>query len=179
MVNRTGKDLDRPPAFWRRWLRRLLGGARSSRSLDLSWVTPSLAVGAAFPPGTEERLVELGIGAVVDLRAEGRDDAERLSQLGIRFLHLPTVDHAPLAVETFEQGVRWVLDQMSEGTPVLIHCAQGVGRSATLACAVLVASGYRPHEALHLVKLKRTQASPNARQLEALMAYVNKRRAEA
>ena len=47
----------------------------------------------------------------------------------------------------------------------------GVGRGPLLGMAVLVACGYRPSDALRLVKSRRWQTQPNSRQLEGLHAY--------
>lgn len=37
-----------------------------------------------------------------------------------------------------EQGVQWALAQRAEGRPVLVHCAHGHGRSATVLAAILI-----------------------------------------
>ena len=47
----------------------------------------------------------------------------------------------------------------------------GAGRGPLLGAAVLVACGYRASDAIRLLRTKRWQAVPNARQLEALRAY--------
>jgi hypothetical protein len=60
---------------------------------NLDWIMPDLAVGGSFPAeGAEHLATELGIGAVVDLRAEACDDEVELSRHGVLFLHLPTLD---------------------------------------------------------------------------------------
>jgi hypothetical protein len=47
----------------------------------------------------------------------------------------------------------------------------GVGRGPLLGAAVLVACGYPANEAMRLVRTRRWQAQPNARQLEGLRSY--------
>ncbi len=47
----------------------------------------------------------------------------------------------------------------------------GAGRGPLLGAAILVTCGYRPTDALRLLRAKRWQAVPNARQLEALRQY--------
>ena len=47
----------------------------------------------------------------------------------------------------------------------------GAGRGPLLGAAVLVASGYRAPEAMRLLRTRRWQAVPNARQLEGLREY--------
>jgi protein-tyrosine phosphatase len=53
----------------------------------------------------------------------------------------------------------------------LIHCEHGVGRSALLACAVLVYNGMHAYDALHLLQEKRWQAAHNHRQVKRLREF--------
>jgi hypothetical protein len=72
------------------------------RDLNLSWITPKLAVGGAFNTAEVPRLRRMGIGAVVDCREEACDDAEALDRQGIAFLHLPTPDNHQLTQESLD-----------------------------------------------------------------------------
>lgn len=157
-----------------RWLARLR--PRRQPALDISWVTPQLAIGSAFPRGAEERLAHEGITAVVDLREEDCDDAEVLARHGIAFLHLPTPDGSPCSDQTLDEGTRWVVEQMGQGGRVLIHCQHGVGRSALLAACVLVRCGYSAGDALRMLKRSRWQVGPNERQIAALVAFEQRQR---
>ena len=75
---------------------------------DFHWLTEELAVGGCFPIERAGELAsEHGIGAVVDLRQEDRDDDRRLRTAGIEFLHLPTPDLQPASAEMLEEGVRF------------------------------------------------------------------------
>lgn len=139
--------------------------------LNLSWVTDSLAVGGAFRPEDVRRLRAAGVTAVVDLREEAADDAELLARYGIRLLRLPTPDTYPPSLEDFQRGVEWVLAQQAAGHKVFVHCMHGAGRGPLFGAAVLVACGYRATEAVHLIRARRWQAVPNARQLEGLRAF--------
>jgi predicted protein tyrosine phosphatase len=139
---------------------------------DLSWVRPTLAVGGRVAPELVPRLAAVaGIRHVVDLRVEDRDDPELLRRHGIRFLHLPTEDVCAVAQDHLDEGVAWVSAALDRGDKVLVHCHHGVGRSALLACCVLVARGMRPLEALAAAKQARPQVSPSPAQLEALVAW--------
>src|SRR6266851_3409830 len=70
-------------------------------------------------------------------------------------LALHTPDTRPFTIEQMLQGSRWVQERIDQGGHVLIHCEHGVGRSALLACAVLVYDGMNAQDALHLVQHKR------------------------
>ena len=111
--------------------------------LNMSWITPHLAVGGRVLPGDIPRLARTGITRVVDTRSEKKDDVEALGREGIELLYLPTPDTFPLSVEQLRQGARWINEQIAQGERVLVHCEHGVGRSVLLTASALVAGGSR------------------------------------
>ena len=146
--------------------------------MDLSWVTPHLAVGARFEMDEAAELARRqGIDRVVDLRSECCDDEEVLRGHGIVLLRLPTDDRCAVSQEMLDEGVAWVEAQLGAGRRVFIHCEHGIGRSALLALCVLVFGGHDPLEALGLVKQSRRKASPSPEQLEAFRTWVSRRAA--
>lgn len=145
--------------------------------LDLTFVTPGLAIGARLPERGEARLArELELRRVVDVRLEMRDDEEELRRNGARLLHLPTRDHHPLSPAALDLGVRWVLEALSSHERVLIHCQHGIGRSALLTACVLVREGRSAGAALELCKSARPRVSPSQAQLEALSSFADSTR---
>lgn len=140
--------------------------------IDLHFVTPELAVGASFPMIAAARLArEHGIGRVVDLRDEGRDDEAVLWLHGIRLLHLPTRDCCAVSPRHLGDGVAFALEGMARGERVLIHCQYGIGRSALLTLCVLVARGAPPLEAMARLKDARPVISPGPEQLAAFVDF--------
>jgi protein-tyrosine phosphatase len=139
--------------------------------LNMSWITTHLAVGGRVHPEDIGALAEVGVTHVVDTRSEYWDDAEALAKEHIELLHLPTADTRPLTIEQMLEGTQWVQERMQRGGRVLIHCEHGVGRSALLACAVLVYNGMHAYDALHLLQEKRWQAAPNHRQVKRLREF--------
>ena len=139
--------------------------------LNMSWITTHLAVGGRVHPEDIKALAEAGVTNVVDTRSEYWDDAEALAKEHIELLHLPTADTKPLTIEQMFEGAEWVQERMNQGGRVLIHCEHGVGRSALLACAVLVYNGMHANDALQLVQQKRWQAAPNHRQVKRLREF--------
>lgn len=83
-----------------------------------------------------ERELPPGVATVVDLTAEFWEPAA--VRRGREYLCVPTLD----ATASNEAAFRTALDRVAaaEG-PVYIHCAQGFGRSAALAAALLVRRG--------------------------------------
>jgi protein-tyrosine phosphatase len=139
--------------------------------LNMSWITPHLAVGGRIRPEDIKVLAKVGVTHVVDTRSEHVDDVLALAKEHIELLHLPTPDTRPFTIEQMLQGSRWVQERIDQGGHVLIHCEHGVGRSALLACAVLVYDGMNAQNALHLVQHKRWQAAPNHRQVVRLREF--------
>lgn len=142
--------------------------------MDLSWVLPSLAVGARLTPAWLGHLArDLGVRRVVDLRAEAKDEEALMRRYGVELLYLPTDDLCPIQRESIWTGVTWVRRQLARGERVLIHCEHGIGRSVLLACCVLVSRGRSPREAMELVKRVRWKASPSPEQLECLLTWTD------
>jgi protein-tyrosine phosphatase len=142
-------------------------------SLNLSWITPQLAVGGRFAETAVQALAGAhGVSAVVDLRVEACDDVELLARHGLAFLHLPTEDLCGVSLSMLEDGVAFVRPRLEAGEKVLIHCEHGIGRSAILALCVLVAGGMAPLCALKLAKARRGVVSPSPAQYEAWVEWL-------
>jgi protein-tyrosine phosphatase len=147
--------------------------------LDLTWVTETLAIGGSFAPTQTAALVrDHRVAAVIDVRGESCDDARLLARHRIEFLHLPTIDFAPVTPASLRRGVAFAGDHITAGRRVLIHCARGIGRSAVLALSVLVEHGHAPIDALALAKDRRACVSPSPAQYEAWAAWLAVRRTE-
>jgi protein tyrosine phosphatase (PTP) superfamily phosphohydrolase (DUF442 family) len=139
--------------------------------LNMSWITSDLAVGGRIRPADIHALARSGVTHVIDTRSEYQDDPIALGKEHIELLYLPTPDTKPLSVEQMMEGAKWANERMDQGGHVLIHCEHGVGRSALLACAVLVYGGMHAQDALRLVQQKRWQAAPNHKQIERLRRF--------
>ncbi len=145
--------------------------------LNLSWVTDTLAVGGAIRTRDIPRLRRLGIRAIADCREEAADDEAALARHGIAYLRIPTPDAHELAQPDLQTGVTWVAERLARGEKVYVHCKHGVGRAPLLASCFLVSQGATAEEALHLVKSRRWQASPNEEQVGALVTFAEDQRA--
>jgi protein-tyrosine phosphatase len=143
---------------------------------DFDWITPHLAVGAAFPARAAPALAQAGLKAIIDLRSEARDDPGLLARSGLAFLHLPVDDLRAVRPAQLDQGVAFTQAHLDRGEPVLIHCREGIGRSVTLMLAVLVAQGLEPLAAMTRIKDRRYYASPSPAQFEAWAAWLADRK---
>lgn len=151
----------------------------SVSSLDLHWIAPGLALGAAFPAAAAPVLARAhGITRVVDVRREASDDPHLLRTHGIQLLHLPTEDCCAIAQPMIRQGVAFARAGLDRGERVFIHCQWGIGRSTLLALCVLVAGGEPPLAAISRAKDARPVVSPSPEQLEAFLSFAGAFRAE-
>ena len=143
---------------------------------NFHWLTDRLALGGAFAPEEAGDLAKQhGISAVVDLRAEDRDDEELLRAAGIELLHLPTPDLLAASHTHLEQGVAFVRERLARGEKVLIHCQHGIGRSALLALCVMVDLGFEPLDALRHAKDRREVVSLSRSQYDGWCAWLESR----
>lgn len=144
--------------------------------LDITWITPDVAIGACFPSEAIELLArEHEIRGVVDLREESCDGELELAQHGIELLHLPTRDHAAISLDMIRAGVAFAARHLDKGHRVLLHCQHGIGRSGLLALCVLVERGLSPMSALALAKGRREKVSPSPAQYEAWVTWLASR----
>jgi predicted protein tyrosine phosphatase len=156
--------------------------ARKQPRLDLAWLTPDLALGSAPLASQWNAMFQAGIGAVLEIRAEGHDDVEVLAARQIPYRREEVRDHgAPTLSELYDM-VKWVRAQMEERRKVLVHCRMGLGRSAMVSCATLIALGFPLDVAYAMVRKVRPNVQLSPKQvnaLESLTALVTAERQQA
>jgi protein-tyrosine phosphatase len=147
---------------------RLLGHAWYSR------IEPRLWLGGAPTYRRDyEALLSHGITAVVDTRAERTSNRAFYDTHGIthRQFHVPDVTVPDEAVLT--AAVAWIGDQLADGRTVLIHCAKGRGRSATVVAAYLMKTdGMSFDEVRDLLRSRRELVKLQDRHRRVLESWV-------
>jgi protein-tyrosine phosphatase len=118
-------------------------------------------------------LIDHGIDAIVDIREERTSDLAFYAEHGIRHTKLRVLDVTVPGPEILDAGVRWMQEQVAQGRSVLVHCAKGRGRSATLLAAYLMkVHGMSYQQARTLLADKRRLVKLEARHQSALEEWI-------
>ncbi len=152
---------------------RLMGQAWFSQVTSQLWLG-----GAPTYRRDYERLLALGIGAVVNIRAERADATAFYDRHGIRHIRYTVPDVMIPDAATISDAVGWIKAQVGDHRVVLIHCAKGRGRSATLLAAYLMQErGLTFDEANDLLKSRRPLTKLEDRHRAALETWLAAQRA--
>jgi predicted protein tyrosine phosphatase len=145
-----------------------------------SQVTPTLWLGGAPTYGRDyHELLGHGITAVVDMRAERRADAAFFEAHDIAHRQYLVPDVTVPDEGVLDDAVDWIEARILEGRVVLIHCAKGRGRSATVLAAYLMdAQGMTFDEVDDLLTLKRPLVKLQHRHRLVLESWIARRREE-
>src|SRR5512140_2390041 len=98
--------------------------------MDMSWVTPRIAVGGGI--WTDQKMIEVvdaGVTHIIDMQIEF-DDTHLAKPYGVEVLWNPIDDDfRPKPAEVFQRGVDFAIKALEdESARLFIHCAAGVHR---------------------------------------------------
>lgn len=120
---------------------------------------PKLAACGNFDPDkVSQQLKNLrakGIGGVICL-TETCLDEDIFTKEEIRLMHIPTPDLTPPTMEDLKKGVDFISDVNESQKAVVVHCAQGIGRTGTMLGAYFVIKeGMAAQKAIEIVRDRR------------------------
>jgi protein-tyrosine phosphatase len=139
-----------------------------------SEITPQLWLGGAPTYRRDyEAIVTFKITAVLNVRAERADETTFFDQHKITHIQYMVPDITVPNETVITEAVNWIKAQIDNDRVVLIHCAKGRGRSATLLAAYLMREeGMSFDEANALLKSKRKLTKLEGRHRRVLEAWL-------
>lgn len=131
--------------------------------MDFSTITEDLFIGTTPNTQDYDRLRELGVGLVINMRFEHRPWPDAHTP-PLRFLWLRTFDSpfVPISIRVLERGAQAALEMIRAGGKVYAHCAGGRHRAVAMGASILIAQGYEAEAAMTLIKERRPFADPRA-----------------
>ena len=150
--------------------------------LGVWWLADGLCGGMSRPgmvsPALNQYryLHDSGVELLVCLEERCRYSTKPLSSLGIRHLHLPTDDMAPLSFSNAERLCREAQPLIQQNRGVVLHCRGGLGRTGTGLAAILIWLGDTAEDAIQRVRSAKSLAIQSEAQLRfvhSFARYVN------
>lgn len=149
---------------------RSVHGRITGKPTNFSWMADGLA-GSGRPMSRAEFdwIRAQGVAAVISMT---EDPLPADWTAGVRYLHLPTPDLTPPRQEDIRRAVEFARERISEGKPVMVHCAAGRGRAGTiLACYLVSHAGLSADDAVAEVRAKRPGSIEVPEQREAVREW--------
>ena len=143
--------------------------------MDITWLTDRIAVGGGiWTADNMAKVARVGVTHIVDMQLEF-DDTPLAVEHGIKVLWNPTDDDfEPKPPELFHRGVEFAQAALNESeTKLFIHCAAGVHRAPMMAAALLGATGWTLHDAMHLIEVRRPVADFADVYVRSVERYLN------
>ncbi|KAH7920385.1 phosphatases II [Leucogyrophana mollusca] len=123
-------------------------------------VSPRLYLSDLFTARDEAQLARLGITHVVSVIEHAPPFAPAVETLHVAIADVPEAD----LLQHLENTTKFIAQALASNldSKVLVHCFQGISRSATVICAYLVATTpMSPTQAIAFVQAKRGIVAPN------------------
>ncbi len=139
-------------------------------------ITPQIWLGGAPSYARDyDFILDHKINAVINIRAERVDDVAFYKKNDITHIQYKVPDVTVPKDDIISDAVTWMKQQIDDERIVLVHCAKGRGRSATLVAAYLMKEeNMTLEEANALMKKKRPLTKLEGKHHRHLSAWFNR-----
>jgi atypical dual specificity phosphatase len=146
---------------------------------NFSWLVEGKIAGAALSDSAEtlSELRDLGIRAVVCL-VEWPVDEELIRSMGFEYLKLKVPSFMSPTQEQIDRFIDFVESMERQGSPVLVCCRMGWGRTGSMLASYLVRKGLDAESAIEEVRRKRPRSIESPEQEEAIRNYASRLKAK-
>jgi dual specificity MAP kinase phosphatase len=129
--------------------------------IDFSKITNDLFIGTTPLSEDYASLHDLGVKLVINMRF-GQKPYPNNTLVPMDILWLKTFDNPIILIPMRKllTGVHAAMDAIAKGGKVYSHCAKGRHRSVAMGAAILIAQGYKPQDAMDLIKKQRPISDP-------------------
>lgn len=136
----------------------------------LTWLVEGRVAASGMPhPEDVPALWRAGVRAILSLTE--RTPFPDGPPPDLRHAHVPVPDMTTPSDETLREAVGFLREQVAAGTPVLVHCGAGLGRTGTVVACWLVSEGMDPEEAIHYVRRMRPGSIETPGQEDAVRRF--------
>ena len=94
------------------------------------------------PRPCEDEIFDLknkGVKSIVNLQREDTSRKELIESLGMKFFHIPVIDHTAPTVEQIEEFIS--IAENEENLPLYVHCLAGLERTGTMVACYRIYTG--------------------------------------
>jgi atypical dual specificity phosphatase len=122
-------------------LHRWIYGHLTGKPTNFYWVIKGKLAGSGLPTSLSEvrwSFKEKGIRSIVTIKEKPLSSDWFRNDIKIDYFHISTEDYGAPSVEELDYVVNYIITQIDNGKPVMVHCSGGKGRTGTILAAYLV-----------------------------------------